>query len=147
MVSKNPDLPHMINLVLGDWSGDGHSKTETVTILSNLEKKDVAKAYKKGTKKVGFNLTEEVCAEYEDNNISREQVEKLAELGIPKDAYLDSYDLEQDEEDSEDGFSLWTNGFAELWLRIAQLGNPDFKYEVTTHDSPNINIGGYGMYE
>lgn len=131
----------MINLVLGDWSGDGHSKTEIVSILSNLLKNDIEKAYKKGCKKVGFDLTKDVCAEYEDMSASKEVVEALRAVGFKPEDFL--------EEDDDGDWSFAYNGdaFAELWLRIAQLGNPDFKYEITTHNTPNINIGGYGLYE
>lgn len=30
------ELPHIINLVVGDWSGDGHNKTEQSTIKCNI---------------------------------------------------------------------------------------------------------------
>jgi len=139
-VSKDPELQHTINLVLGDYSHDGHSRTDTVTIISNLEKKDVVKAYKKGCEKVGFNLTDDVCADYEDMAMPAEIAEKLKAAGIDPNDFVEVLD---------ENLSFDYNGgaFAELWLRIAQLGNPDFKYKVTEDESPNINIGGYGLYE
>lgn len=138
---KNPELPHMINLVMGDWSADGHSQTSTTTILSNLEKADVEKAYKAGVKKTKVKFAEEVAADYEDGCISLAIVEKLAPFGFK------ISDYSEDEEPDENGYSLWTEGYAEIWLWFAKLGNPDFRYETTEDDSPNINIGGYGLFQ
>lgn len=135
----NPELPHMINLVVGDWSHDGHNMTEQSTIKCNLEKKDLEKAYKKGTKVVGFNLTEEVCADYEDMSMPAEIAEKLKVAGIDANEYVEHEDGE------ELSFAYNHEAFTELWLRIAQLGNPDLKYEMSSNESPNINIGGYGL--
>ena len=137
--TPNPDLPHMINLVMGDWSGDGHSKTETVTILSNIDKRALEKAYKAGAKKTGVDFENEVAEEYEDNTISAEVVEKLAKHGFKIEDYS------EDEDPSDGTYGLWTDGYSLAWLFVAQVGNPNFKYEVITDDSPNINIGGYGL--
>ncbi len=139
-MSKKTDLPHMINLVVGDWSHDGHSMTEQATIKCNLEKKDLEKAYEKGSKKVGFDLTEEVCADYEDMSMPAEIVEKLKAAGI------DALEYAEKDEDEEDlSFAYNWEAFVELWLRIARLGNPELKYEMSSSESPNINIGGYGL--
>ena len=34
-------MKHIISLVVGDWSGDGHDKKETINIRSNLDKKEM----------------------------------------------------------------------------------------------------------
>lgn len=136
---SKPELPHMINLVVGDWSHDGHNMTEQSTIKCNLTKKDLEKAYKKGCKKVGFDLTEEVCADYEDMSVSDDVIEKLRAADIKPEDFI--------ENDDDDGWSFSYNweAFTELWLRIAKLGNPDLEFEMCSNDSPNINIGGYGL--
>ena len=139
--AKNPDLPFMINLVMGDWSGDGHSKTETITILSNIDKKAVEKAYKAGTKKTNVNFSDDVASDYEDSTLPTEVVTKLAEHGFKIEDYS------EDEEPTDRGYGIWTDGYALAWLFIAGVGNPDFKFEVIEDDSPNINIGGYGFFE
>lgn len=139
--TPNPDLPHMINLVMGDWSGDGHSKTETVTILSNLKKADVEKAYKAGVKKTKVKFSEDVARNYEDGVITTETVAALAKHGFKIEDYS------EDEEPGDRGYGLWTDGYSLAWLFVAQVGNPNFKYEVINDDSPNINIGGYGLFD
>ncbi len=137
---ENLELPYMINLVMGDWSADGHSQTETVTIKSNLDKKGVEDAYKSGVKKTKVDLSKDVARDYEDNIISKKIVNKLCKFGFKIE------DCSNDFRADEDGYGLWTDGYALAWLFIAQIGNPDFKYEVTNDDSPNINIGGYGLF-
>lgn len=135
-------LPHLINLIVGDWSHDGHSMTETITISCNLDKKETVKAYKKGTKKVGFDLTDDVCSDYEDMSVDPEVIKKMREAGIRVEDFIKQY-----EDDSSWSFEYDATSFAEVWLQIARLGNPDLEYEINVHDSPNINIGGYGLYD
>lgn len=137
-MNKNNSLLHTINLVVGDWSHDGHSKTETVTILSNLDKKALEKAYKKGSKKVGFDLETDVCADYEDMSMSEDISEKLKAAGIKPHDYVE-------EDEAGLSFSYNHEAFATLWLDIARLGNPDLKYEITADNNTTINIGGYGL--
>ena len=36
---------NIINLVIGDWSGDGHDKRQTITIESNLTLAEITNAY------------------------------------------------------------------------------------------------------
>lgn len=136
-------LPHLIDLVVGDWSGDGHSQTETVPVYSNLKKRDLEKAYKKGTALVGFDLTRDVCCSYDDNVIDEHRVVRLESLGITRGQYLN----EREHPERPGPHQLSPNEFAVLWLRIAQLGDPGLEYKVTDDDSPHINIGGYGLYD
>jgi len=140
---KNPELPHMINLVMGDWSGDGHSQTATVTIISNIDKKALEKAHKAGAKKTDVNFEDDVAADYEDNTISKDDVDKLSKFGFKIEDYSEDEDPGDDDDDPR--YCLWTDGYALAWLFVAQIGNPDFKFEVIEDDSPNINIGGYGL--
>lgn len=134
------ELPYMINLVVGDWSGDGHNKTEQSTIKCNIEKKELEKAYKKGTKKIGFDLTQEVCEEYEDMSMPITIAEKLKAAGI------DPLEYAEQEEGREDmSFSYDWIAFIKLWLRIAKLGNPNLEYDMSSSDNQNINVGGYGL--
>ena len=58
-----------INLIVGDWSGDGHTVTETVTISSNCSVDSIRLAYKEGSEILGFDLSETVCREFEDRLI------------------------------------------------------------------------------
>lgn len=134
------ELKHQINLVLGDWSGDGHNQTATVTIKCNLNKKELENAFNAGCMKTGVNFDDDVASDYEDNKISEEVVEKLSKHGFK------IKDYSEDEEPEDGGYSLWTDGYAAAWMFIAKVGNSELEYEEMTSDSPNINIGGYGLF-
>lgn len=130
---------HQIELILGDSSGDGHEKTETVTIKSNLDKTELEQAFADGCKKTGVDFENLVAADYEENTISQELVDKLAVHGF------DIAEFSEDEKPGKDGYSLYTEGYAAIWLFIAKVGNPSFEHEEET--VPSIYIGGYGLYE
>ncbi len=134
------ELTNTISLVLGDWSHDGHGHTDTVVILSNLTNKQIESAYKKGTKKVGFDFIKDVASDYEDSKISEEQLNKLISLG------LKGWDKVGDESD-EDALYLYTEAYADIYLFIVKLGNEEFEYKILEGElNPEIHIGGYGMY-
>jgi hypothetical protein len=143
----NDNLVNTISLVIGDWSGDGHDKRETIIILSNLNNKDINKAYKKGSEKLGFDFCNDVCRDYEDHEISKDKLDLLIANGLKiKDIAFDDYDLKEFEKDGT--LRLWTEPFAEIYLFIVKLGNPDFEYTFLEGKSdPSIHIGGYGLYE
>lgn len=134
-------LSHTIDLVIGDWSGDGHAKTTTVTILSTHSRSALDEAYKLGVKVTGVDLSAEVAHEYEDNVIATEILEKLEAHGLDKKKVLDDDGFGND----EIGYGLWPDSFADIWLFIAKVGDPDFRYKRTQKPA-GIRIGGYGLY-
>lgn len=137
-------MNHIISLVLGDWSGDGHSKTDIVNISSNLSKKEIEKAYSLGTKKIGFDLINDVCADYEDNNLSAEHWEILKKFGYKEDNIPGD---PVDEKDDHAGILVWSDGFVDLYLFIVKLGNDTFQGKILEEkDNPTIRIGGYGLF-
>jgi len=54
-------------LILGDWSDDGHGKTETFIVESNKPVDEAREAYFEAVKKTGIDFGEQVCRDYEDN--------------------------------------------------------------------------------
>lgn len=58
------DKRYKFYVVLGDWSQDGHGKSEKVLIKSNLPVGDTQKAYKKSVEDTGFHFAEEICSDY-----------------------------------------------------------------------------------
>jgi hypothetical protein len=146
----------IVNLIVGDWSNDGHSKTKTITIESNLSPTEIEQAYQKAITILGFDFCEEVCHSYEDHNISKSHLDILIKNGLqlklepksqsifdPKILYLDSYSIKEFQKTGS--MDLNANYFATIYLFIITLGNSKFWYEPT--DSSNsINIGGYGLF-
>ena len=106
---------HVFRLMLGDWSGDGHGIDTTYRIQSNKPIEEVRAAYFSALEQTGLDLTEEVCAEYEDNVITEEMVSRLKGLGLPVPA---------------DREWVQTDEFVDLVLAYIKLGDPALELEV-----------------
>jgi len=129
---------NLINLVIGDWSGDGHCQTETIQVESSLNKNELQVAYEAAAKKTKVRLVEAVVSDYEDNMISETDFKKLQKAGIVMDEIFF-----KDEEGNWD-YSLDATSFAMLYLEMIKIVNPAFKYAFP--DVPTIRIGGYGLF-
>lgn len=122
---------HTINLVVGDWSGDGHNITNTVTYECNFDKKTLELLYKRGVEKTGIDITK-CCVDYQENSLDEETMAILSRLGL----------IDLDEQDEY----MWTDSFARLYMQIAEIGSEgELEYKEVTNAS--INIGGYGLYQ
>jgi hypothetical protein len=127
----------LIRIEYGDCSGDGHKITDTTLIRSNKTTTDLSKAYRKGSEIVGFDFKETVAKEFEDNVLPEAMANILQNYGIDLSGF-DSYT-----EDLDD-LTLMGEEYVKLYLKICQLGDPDFLYEYTKMNQ--INIGGYGLF-
>lgn len=121
-----------IELVVGDWSGDGHEKTSSVHIKSNMKREELFAAIESKEVKDVFDI-HQVCSDYEENKLSQGVYDKLMELGILK-------AIENDQDD----FYVYTDVYVELLLDVVKHFYPTFKYSIVNNDS--INIGGYGLF-
>lgn len=138
-------MEHNITLVVGDPSNDGHGRSESVQILSNLTPEQMWEAYKKATEKIGFDFCEKVARTYEDSYIEQDIFQKLCDagmncLGIQKD--LERYD--EDDEDSK--WILDAVSYSQIFLAIVLLGNPEFCGRIVEDNSKTMRIGGYGLF-
>ncbi len=127
-------MNHTINIMTGDWSDDGHGQTDTTIIKTNFEKDQIDEAYKQGVLIVGVDLKRNIACEYEDDLINKEDIAKLKLHGIEID--FEAYD--------DVGMRMDTDDFTEIFLKVCQLGNPQFRYEIVF--VPQVHIGGYGLF-
>ena len=142
------ELTNIISLVMGDWSHDGHSKSDTYNVSSNLDKRAMKIAYKKASKKLGFDLTEDVAQDYEDHYLVKNKLDILVKHGLETKKLNLDYDLKRKNFEEDDPISLYHDDFLKIYLFIVRLGDPEFRYELLDDDvSPTIHIGGYGLYE
>lgn len=146
---------YIINLIMGDPSGDGHGNIQYISIKSNLNKNAIQTAYEKGTKLLGFDFVDKVCADYEDNFLHKEEMNKLVKHGFNVDdlGSITSYEkkealnfIKNDEMFYSNHLRLWTDSFSNIYLFIAKLGNKNFKYKILDENDSSIDIGGYGLY-
>jgi hypothetical protein len=131
---------HRICLTVGDWSRDGHEQSDDIYILSSLDKDSLAAAYKKGVEAIGFDLEKELDR-YEEGVISSDNVRLLSKHGLLNDWGFDEEKLSEDWELYHE-----IDTYAELWLRIAKIGNLQLEFEFVDEDTPTLHIGGYGIY-
>lgn len=142
------ELPHSINLVVGDWSHDGHGLTKTITISSNLTTKEVESAYKKASKKIDIDLYENVCHRYQDYILLLKDWEKLSNAGMTLDLFQDeNYEAEKAANDKMRGFCICPKDFAAIYCFMVKLGNPKFEYIIVPENNNTIYVGGYGLFE
>lgn len=164
-------MMYTIELVVGDWSHDGHCQTDTVVISSNLSKKDIVKAYGLGVQISGVNL-EKIASDYEDGYLTAKDAQKLIAIGLNPDDYHEDtvgYQIHKIDcfaakditahcsclsrhkecgwDDHRAYVGMNPEGFVQLYLDLVRLGNPTFKYKITIKDYSNrINVGGYGLF-
>ncbi len=123
---------YKLNLVIGDWSDDGHGKTATVTIDSNMMSREVWDAYRAGARLIGVDLCKDVASDYQESQLGSGVASKFVAAGFA------DYEL-----DSED--YMGSDQFADMFLFTVKKGNPDFSY--TRCENEDLHIGGYGLFE
>lgn len=143
-----------MNLVLGDWSNDGHGKFDKILVEVNHTVEEVRAAYLKSVETTGLDFAEKVASEYESHMVIDSNVaETLEKHGIK----CDDIALESPEGDSLNDIDKYEDGdtkFTRLFFDFVKLSLPDLTYKEIT-DIPNINgfwgplniSLGYGLYD
>ncbi len=127
----------IIRLVVGDYSGDGHNKSESFYINSSLSKKNMQEAYINGAKKLGVDLVNDICTNYEDSRLPPEAKKIFMDAG-----FEDKYDYELDDEES----MAYNHQWFDLYLFTVWYGNNDFEYLMENQNAETIIVGGYGLF-
>jgi len=125
-------MNYIINLVLGDWSNDGHGRTTTFNIFTNLSKDEIDQAYKLGTNHLGIDFCDEIC-DHDSTILPIEVYDKLRKNGYTGKFKLYKGEIYPDIDD-----------FVDIYLFLVKLGNPKFKY-MNISDNP-LYIGGLGFF-
>ena len=134
-------LNNTIDLVIGDWSKDGHEQSETITIKSNFNTIWIKRAYEQASAILGFCFINESATEYEKPFVPEYVYNKLITV-FDKDIIDELIIYEDDEEYRIDS----TDNYLALYLMIIELGEPDFKYKILGENNESIKIGGYGLF-
>lgn len=136
-----------ITVNYGDAYGDGHRHHDSATYEVNVEKStELWDAYNKGTNLIGFNLVDDVCAEYEENTLDEEKA-FLFKKALPNSSLTDFLDngTSWDPMPNQNGsVSIEADTYLALFFEICKLGKPDLVYSCAISDS--IDIGGYGLF-
>ena len=134
-------MDYVINLLIGDTSGDGHSQHESVAIRSTHSAEDVNHFYTKGCKQLGEDY-DEFIMEYESNKIPYKAFKKLVEAGYDC-SNGDIVSLTKVE--VENGIWIWPDFWVEIYMFIAYLGS-DKELKWETFKMESLDIGGYGLF-
>jgi len=149
-------------LVLGDWSDDGHGKSDKILLKSNKSVTEIQNAYKQSCKSTtcSFNHNDDftgikrdykesikycVCSEYQQTTLTPEIIKIFKKQNCP---FLKK--LENDD------YIVSQEIFVKLLMWFISLSLPDFKCEEIEDDIPvlngywdnNLNVQfGYGLYD
>ena len=145
------------SFITGDWSMDGHEKSDTFIFKATHSREDIIKAYLEACEKLGVALHREsnewkqnpnqLFCTHRDYFISEERIDELEAKG------LDLSFLEKDEI-YEDKLDCHPYDVFKIFMSMAKFSLPDFQYEDV--DPPCINGWwqedfnyqiGYGVYQ
>lgn len=142
-------------MVFGDWSGDGHGKTETlhVEVPDTITQEMMKENYEKNKQRFGFGYNE-FASDYEENRISAGQVEVLTDAGLTfvmeEEADWDTLDYKTPIISQRDDGDYYLGGdyvIQETLLPICMFmigdGIPGWQWETIDEKLPEL-LGGYG---
>lgn len=141
---------NIIEIILGDTSGDGHCMTDKFVIESGFSVKEIEDAYQNAVKILGFDFINVCCEEYEDDTLDVESQKALLKIPEIRQMIQEDWGIEDLEAVDKDGnykvFSDFsTSSYTDIFLSLVKCGNPQFSY--TKENSPKtIKIGGYGLF-
>ena len=131
-----------IELVIGDWSNDGHGRVDSIPLIIKVDNCDSVKKALVEAEKILFeqyNIDLTLWfAEYEDNKLRKYEVEKLIELGIE----FDKQNID------ENGELIVYNAdeFYEIWKQLIVKANPNISIERIKLGAFISKCSGYGIY-
>lgn len=165
--SKVPGkLPFTYKFVIGDWSGDGHSRYENYFFRTNTPREKIVKAYLKTARELGvafhypgrinndkdslYQFSGLLC-NYEDSELGVAVIDHLKKQGLD---ILKECEFDEDVE-GEDGLFIDADVLFEIFMLYVKRSEPDFVYNVENAEAQPINgywhqdfnVGfGYGLF-
>ena len=131
-----------IELVIGDWSNDGHGRMDSIPLIIEVKNEDdVVKALENAENVLleQYNIDlSSWLAEYEDNKINKDDVEKLVELDV-------EFDKKQIDENGD--LTIWlADEFYEIWKQLIVKANPNISIKRIKLKPFCSKCTGYGIY-
>lgn len=141
MITEN-----FVRLIVGDYSLDGHEKTEQFYIKSNISNLEITECYNEACKKVGFDLIRNYCYNYGDAGLPKKIVEKLLDTFPEIKRYFDENDEIDDYYEEDFSLTCYPELWVNLYLLMVKNVNPNFEYEFLLETVDDIVIGGYALF-
>lgn len=122
---------HQFRLTIGDWSGDGHGRSEDFLVISNVPVERVREAHYKIRDATGIDI-ESICSEYEEDEIDEETVVALKEMGFE---FENSTGM-------GDGI-VNVPEMARLWVFLLQKADPTLELSMIEDEIPRLQFYGF----
>jgi hypothetical protein len=133
-------MTQLINIQIGDWSGDGHGQHEDFHFQSNKSIKDVRKAYFRAKNKYPTLCPETFCCEYEDCAVPNKITKEAKKLGFKIGKFCTCEDMAE--------YVAWfcKLGDIELDLKLTTQENPPtLAFYGFDENEQHIGFFGYGL--
>lgn len=121
---------YQFHLSIGDWSGDGHGRSEDFTVASNAPVETVREAHYKIPEVTEVDI-ESICSEYGEDEIDAETVQVLKDMG---------FQFENSSRDGRRHCQCARDGPTVDFL--LQKADPSLKLEIKDDDIPNLQFCG-----
>lgn len=127
-------------LTIGDYWDDGHGKYKLMYVDCNIEDpKAINDAVLSVGKMIGLCIYNDICCEYEESWINRENAARLLEHGIDV-AELAEYD-------EEDRYYMHYEAMVHLYMAYAEIHFPELEYEIVKDQATSLGDQfGYGLF-
>ena len=130
---------YTVNLIVGDWSDDGHGKVTMHSFITNLTPDQVRYCHSVGATPAQHVVLDTIASDYEDTVLTPPQLEVLKQLGFPVEK------LAFNEEKEEP--NITEDEYIELYWHVVSRGNPYLSpVRYTRVETNDITIGGYGFF-
>ena len=144
-------------LPIGDWSKDGHSQSENITMEMNKSKAEIIDAYHKTTELLNMTFDSNdmigsnpirLINSWEDNKLNKEVVDILSKHGVNFELFEGYYPEEKV------CYFVAAEEAAILFMEFVKISLPDLEYEHINDETPylfgywgDLNISvGYGIF-
>lgn len=139
-------LPYQMRYTIGDYSDDGHGKTDVLSIAASHPFEEIKKAYAKSVQSTGIDFIDVVACGYENRTYP---LKKFMELGLDQEtANFENFGDSQDQS-SEIGAITSPEHYLLLITWFCKLSLPDLvieEVESSTPDFQSIGIAGYEQH-
>jgi len=138
------------NIVVGDWSNDGHGHTDTQLISTVMTFSDIEHAWNDINRQMddtyGFNLYN-ICEEYEDWFLTKKQSDAFTAMGINLDEVAEDVSDYSGAEGRDAEYAMGSDNYVELIIRLFNIHNPLLAVSRTKNGKKKeLHVGGYGLF-
>lgn len=132
---------YRINFVLGDWSNDGHGRTETYHYSSNYSGEEIESAYYRAVLKTGIDIKKSVAVKYDGPFLYTTEYDVLRELGYNMGDWAEEDILRKGKVYIEENTDM-----VDMYMTLVKTELPDIVYELANDDAHTIRGMGYGLF-